>query len=71
LKDQGIETLIHYPIPPHLQKAYVELGHGAGSFPVAERMAEEVLSLPLWPQMSEENRCRVTEVNRRIFLEEA
>ena len=71
LKDQGIETLIHYPIPPHLQKAYVELGHGAGSFPVAERMAEEVLSLPLWPQMSEENRCRVTEVIRRVFLEEA
>ncbi|MBK5276391.1 MAG: DegT/DnrJ/EryC1/StrS family aminotransferase [Desulfuromonadales bacterium] len=71
LKEKGIDTLIHYPIPPHLQKAYVELGHGTGSFPLAERMAEQVLSLPLWPQMSEENRFRVSEVIRSAFQEEA
>jgi len=53
LAERGIETLIHYPIPPHLQPAYAAEGHGKGSFPLAERMGHEVLSLPLWPQMDE------------------
>src|SRR6185369_2544974 len=42
----GIGWLIHYPIPPHLQAAYAELQRGAGSYPVAERLAQTVLSLP-------------------------
>jgi dTDP-4-amino-4,6-dideoxygalactose transaminase len=50
----GIGTLIHYPIPPHLQPAYAELGLGPGSFPISEAVHREVVSLPLWPQMSEE-----------------
>lgn len=49
----GVETLIHYPIPPHMQRAYAALGYGAGDFPVAERLACEVLSLPMGPHMSE------------------
>jgi dTDP-4-amino-4,6-dideoxygalactose transaminase len=53
LAAQGIATLIHYPVPPHLQPAYAELGYGAGDFPVSEAMHREVLSLPLWPGMSE------------------
>ncbi|MBB4844061.1 dTDP-4-amino-4,6-dideoxygalactose transaminase [Paucibacter oligotrophus] len=55
----GVGTLIHYPVPPHLQPAYAELGHAAGDFPVAEAMHREVLSLPLWPGMSEAQVARV------------
>ena len=53
LKAQGIGTLIHYPVPPHLQPAYAEMRYEAGNFPIAESMHEEVISLPLWPGMSE------------------
>ncbi|OOM74044.1 dTDP-3-amino-3,6-dideoxy-alpha-D-galactopyranose transaminase [Clostridium puniceum] len=48
LKANGIETLIHYPIPIHLQKAYEDLGYNSGDFPVAETISKTVLSLPLW-----------------------
>jgi dTDP-4-amino-4,6-dideoxygalactose transaminase len=48
----GIETLIHYPLPPHLQEAYGEMGYTKGCFPIAEKMAEEVLSLPISPHLS-------------------
>jgi len=51
LDAQGIGTRIHYPFPPHLQKAYRDLGFGPGSFPRAEALSQEVLSLPLWPQI--------------------
>jgi dTDP-4-amino-4,6-dideoxygalactose transaminase len=54
LKDAGIDTLIHYPRPPHLQPAYAELGHSMGAFPIAESMADEVVSLPIGPHVSEE-----------------
>lgn len=53
LGERGIGTLIHYPVPPHLQPAYAELGHAAGDFPVAEAIHREVLSLPLWPGMTD------------------
>ncbi len=49
----GIQTGIHYPIPVHLQTAYSDLGYGAGSFPRAEAAAREVLSLPMFPEMTE------------------
>lgn len=52
LADQGIGTMIHYPVPPHLQPAYQELGLGPGSYPISEKIHQEILSLPLWPQMS-------------------
>jgi dTDP-4-amino-4,6-dideoxygalactose transaminase len=51
LKKGGVETQIHYPIPPHLQKAFAELGFSRGDFPIAESMHESVLSLPLYPSM--------------------
>jgi dTDP-4-amino-4,6-dideoxygalactose transaminase len=47
----GIGTLIHYPIPPHMQEAYAGLGMTAEAFPLARQMADEVLSLPVGPQM--------------------
>jgi dTDP-4-amino-4,6-dideoxygalactose transaminase len=52
LADRGVTTLIHYPIPPHLQKAYLDLGFKKGDFPLAEKLAITSLSLPLWPGMS-------------------
>ncbi len=53
LTDAGVATLIHYPIPPHLQQAYAQSGWSQGAFPLAERMAEQVLSLPMGPAMAE------------------
>ncbi|TDX00037.1 DegT/DnrJ/EryC1/StrS family aminotransferase [Dinghuibacter silviterrae] len=53
LQDKGIGTLIHYPLPPHLQEAYRFLGYQQGDFPIAETIAGTCLSLPLWPGMTE------------------
>lgn len=52
LQDAGIGTLIHYPVPPHLQEAYRYLNISSGSFPVAESIASECLSLPIYPGLS-------------------
>lgn len=62
LEKHGIQTLIHYPVPVHLQKAYRDLGLGRGCFPVAEALAEEILSLPLYPQIRHDEIERVIEV---------
>ena len=51
LKKKGVGTLIHYPIPPHLQKAYKYLGYKKGDFPIAEELANTSISLPLWVGM--------------------
>lgn len=53
LQDQGIHTGIHYPIPVHLQQAYADLGHQAGDFPISEQVANQVLSLPMYAELSE------------------
>jgi dTDP-4-amino-4,6-dideoxygalactose transaminase len=53
LSKNGIGTLIHYPIPPHLQKAYQHLGFKKGDFPIAEEIAATCLSLPIWPGMQQ------------------
>jgi dTDP-4-amino-4,6-dideoxygalactose transaminase len=53
LQKAGIGTLIHYPIPPHLQKAYCDAGYAAGRFPIAESMANHLLSLPMGPQLDD------------------
>lgn len=60
----GVETLIHYPIPPHLQRAYADLGFRRGDFPIAEVTADTVLSLPIGPAMSEEQVTTVIEAVR-------
>ena len=54
LKELGIGTLIHYPIPPHLSEAYKYLGKKEGDFPIAERYAKEVLSLPMYNGMTDD-----------------
>lgn len=55
LGEQGIQTGIHYPVPVHLQPAYADSAYPRGSFPHAEKAAEEVLSLPMYPEMTEEH----------------
>ena len=65
LDEVGIETGVHYPIPLHLQGCFRDLGYSKGDFPNAERAAEEVLALPMYPQISEEQLAYVVEhVNR-------
>jgi dTDP-4-amino-4,6-dideoxygalactose transaminase len=54
LSENGIGTLIHYPVPPHLQDAYIDLGFRKGDFPIAEEIANTCLSLPMWPGMTKE-----------------
>lgn len=54
LEDRGIGTLIHYPTPPHLQPAFAHLGFKKGNFPVAERLSREILSLPVGPELTDE-----------------
>ena len=54
LGEQGIQTGIHYPIPVHFQPAYADPAYGRGSFPLAEKAADEVTSLPMFPELTEE-----------------
>jgi dTDP-4-amino-4,6-dideoxygalactose transaminase len=67
LAEQGIGTLIHYPVPPHLQEAYQNLGYTAGQFPIAEELAQTCLSLPMWPGMTKEMVLEVTTQIRSFF----
>jgi dTDP-3-amino-3,4,6-trideoxy-alpha-D-glucose transaminase len=59
LGERGVATAVHYPIPIHRTGAYAELGLGAGSLPVAERLAEQICTLPLYPLMPDEEIARV------------
>ena len=66
LKERGIETLIHYPIPLHLQPAFAHLGGKPGHFPVAEAAARSILSLPLHPGMTDEQARHVAAAVREL-----
>jgi dTDP-3-amino-3,4,6-trideoxy-alpha-D-glucose transaminase len=68
LDQAGIGWLIHYPIPPHLQQAYADLGLPKGSFPLAERLADTVLSLPMGPHLKLEEVEEVAKVVRAALL---
>lgn len=61
LASKGIETNIHYPVPIHLQEAACDLGYGQGSFPVTERQAERILSLPIYPELEQDQMGYVVE----------
>lgn len=61
LKDKGIGTIIHYPIPPHLSEAYKYLGLSKGSLPVTEQYADTVLSIPMYNGMTEDEQTQVIE----------
>ena len=67
LNANGIGAGIHYPVPLHLQPAYASLGHRPGDFPIAEAYARECLSLPIYPEFSENQQDRVVEAVRDFF----
>lgn len=67
LTARGVGTQIHYPIPPHLSGAYRSLGYGVGAFPIAEKLAREVLSLPISPHHSVEQIDTVCDAVRSFF----
>lgn len=66
LREHGIGSIIHYPIPPHLSEAYQYLGYGRGSFPLTEEYADTVLSLPLYSGMTEEEQSFVIDALNRF-----
>ena len=61
LEERGVSTAVHYPFPIHRTEAYAELALGEGSLPVAERLAEEICTLPLFPSMSDDEVAQVIE----------
>lgn len=66
LKEHGIETLIHYPTPPHLQPAMKKLGYTKGSFPLAEQLSDHCLSLPIGPELDDGQVIYVANVLRQL-----
>ncbi|MBP1649480.1 MAG: Pleiotropic regulatory protein, partial [Bacteroidetes bacterium] len=60
LKEKGIPHAVYYPVPLHLQKAYASSGNRKGDFPVTEKAAEEVLSLPMHTELTEEQQSYIT-----------
>ncbi len=64
--DNGIKTQIHYPIPPHLSECYLELNHKKGDFPITEKYSNQVLSIPLYNGMTQEEMDRVIDVLNRF-----
>jgi dTDP-4-amino-4,6-dideoxygalactose transaminase len=69
LQKRGIGTLIHYPIPLHLQPAFAFLGGKRGDLPVVEQASDEILSLPLYPELEDEAASRVVEAVRTAARE--
>jgi dTDP-4-amino-4,6-dideoxygalactose transaminase len=67
LKEAGVGTGIHYPIPLHLQKAYVSLKYKLGDYPVAESVAGEIISLPMFPQLTVDQQAKVAEEISRFI----
>jgi dTDP-4-amino-4,6-dideoxygalactose transaminase len=61
LNEAGIGTGIHYPIPLHLQNAYASMNYSLGDFPVSEKLAAEIVSLPMFPQLTAAQQARVAE----------
>ncbi|MBM3889626.1 MAG: erythromycin biosynthesis sensory transduction protein eryC1, partial [Verrucomicrobia bacterium] len=69
LAEAGIATGIHYPVPIHLQKAFADLGHQRGAFPVAEAAADRILSLPMYPELMGEEIARIVDALRQALKE--
>ncbi|MCL5027966.1 MAG: DegT/DnrJ/EryC1/StrS family aminotransferase [Bacteroidetes bacterium] len=67
LRARGVETGLHYPKPLHLQNAYKYRGYSEGNFPVAERVSKEILSLPIYSEMTDEQICYVVENIKEFF----
>jgi dTDP-4-amino-4,6-dideoxygalactose transaminase len=59
--------MVHYPVPPHLQKAYSALGFGKGKFPQTETLADTSLSLPVWPGLNETQLQQICDSIKKFF----
>ena len=70
LTKKGVTVLIHYPIPLHLQEVYKDLGYRKGDFPVAEKVASEVISLPMYPHLKEKQIKFIADALREILKKE-
>jgi dTDP-4-amino-4,6-dideoxygalactose transaminase len=68
LGSNGIQTGLHYPIPLHVQKAYTHMRHQHDDFPVASRFAKEILSLPMYPEMTDEMVYYVCEKIKEFYF---
>lgn len=68
LREQNIITMIYYPLPLHLQVVYANLGYKKGGFPITENICDRVLSLPMFPELSEEQQDRVVNTLQDILL---
>ena len=69
LLEHGVDTRIHYPIPIHLQDAAKDLGYRVGSFPNAEKYAKTMISLPIYPDLSDEQVRYITQIVNSFFNE--
>ena len=69
LDDRGVATAVHYPFPIHRTEAYAALGLGEESLPVAERLAEQICTLPLFPSMSDDEVAQVIEAVQDFDME--
>ena len=67
LKEKGVGTEIYYPLPMHLQNCYQDLGYRKGAFPLSERAAEEVMSLPIYAELSDAQLTYVVEMVADFF----
>jgi len=67
LRERGVQSLMHYPVPVHRQPAYASLGYERGAFPVAETSCATVLSLPLYPELGEASQDEVIQATRAFF----
>jgi len=67
LEQNGIPTMIYYPVPLHLQKAYKRPGFEEGSFPVTEELSRTVLSLPIHTEMKQEELIYITDTIKAFF----
>ena len=67
LKDKGIDCGVHYPIPLHLQPAYKNLGIKKGSYPISEQLAQEILSIPIYPELSAEQKEHIVDNIKQFY----
>ena len=67
LEERGISTGIHYPVPLHLQPAYKNLGFKKGDFPVSEKLADEILSIPVYPELTDEQLNYIVDAIEQFF----